>query len=341
MKKSVVVLGLFALFALVAAPAYAVTLTIGEKEANFGDHSNLYGPDGSSQNSTFNGTMMDPRPFGFGVPRIGDENRSIFRVTNIIDIDSANFEFNVAGPTELTGMIYNLELIAVTPLAGGALQLDFGQSTRNPLPGTPAGFGGVLEVYEDATKDFTSDPNAIGRFDSQLPTNPLITPLPIEIPTTAGPWAWVEGTGGARDAFPGTSDGSLWLSAVFVDFVTAGIAGHAPGTVFSETIDLTTGVGSGSAYANILGGSYASLIDDGFFGPFMDLSINFDLSTPKELLGPDGRYLADVAGYDGRGWWQVDSQDPAGFGVVVPEPASLSLLVLGLASVGLRIRRRK
>lgn len=340
MKKLVVVLGVFALVALAAAPASAISLTMGEKEANFADHSNLYGPDGSSENSDFNGSMMDPRPFGFGVPSIGDENRSIFRVNNIIDINSGDYEFTAADSSELTGLFYNLELIAVTPLAGGALQLDFGASSRNPLPGAPAGFGGVLEIYEDTTKDFTSDPNGIGRFDSTLPN---AGPLPIEIPTNGAPWAWVEGTGGARDSFVGSTDGSLWLSAVFVDFVTAGIVGHAPGTVLSETIDLTTGVGSGSAYAYIMGGSFAPQMQTGLFGPYMDVSLGFDVFTPKTSIDGQGLpFLEDVSGYDGRGWWQVDSQDPAGFGVVVPEPASISLIVMGLAGLGLRrIRRRK
>ena len=124
-----------------------------------------------------------------------------------------------------------------------------------------------------------------------------------------------------------------------MDFATAGIVGHTAGTVWSETLDLTTGTGSASGYVHIVGGSYAWAIDSGFYGPYMDLTLGAVLYTPKVTFPGGVLTLNDVANYDGLGYWQIDSEDPASF-MVIPEPATLSLFGLAILGIG-AFRRRK
>ena len=151
-----------------------------------------------------------------------------------------------------------------------------------------------------------------------------------------------------RDSFPSATDGGLWLQAVFVDFATAGIPGHAVGTVFEESLDLTTGVGSASAFGYITGGSAAPSFVKNSYGPFMDVAISMDLRTPRmdlDPLLPDGAAnpdfgkLVDVPNYSGFGYWQVDSTGDAQF-AVIPEPATMGLLGMSLLA-GFGLRRRK
>lgn len=329
MKKCIVfsALALLVAAAFVAPPARALTLSTGEYTAKFSDHSNLYYvPDG--------GGASLPRPLSGVAPTIGDEDRAIFRVTTILDTDTDNPVFQLNPNEELTGVFYDLGLSAIS-----GNTLDFSPLGRNPVPGAgttyPAAFGGVLEIYLDTTPDYTADPGGVGRLDSLLPTPP-----PIATDGAGdGPTYWVEGTGGAsRDSYPKTTDGTLWLQVVFVDFATAGIAGHAPGTVLSETIDFSTGVGSGTAYGYIVGGTAAAAFQRGLYGPYLDIQFGFDVYTPKY----DGTNLIDVPNYSGLGYWQVDSQDPAGFGII-PEPATLSLLAMSIFGLGglSGLRRRK
>jgi len=374
-KRALSVVGALAILAILAAPGMALTLSVGEKEAKFSDWSDLYFDHDANA-----ATPMLPRPLSGLPPTVGDENRSIIQGTTIKDVATNVAEFTLADPTELTGLMYDLMLIAVTPVptvSPLAYQLDFAPLGRNPLPGLLPGTGGVVEIYEDATKDFTSDPGGVGRLDTGvgLPMLAPGVPPPILLPDAApapsppgagpgdaGPRFWTEGQlvgPGVRDSFPGASDGTLWLSGAFVDFAQLGIVGHAPGTVLTETLDLTTGVGKGSGVLHVMGGSVLPVLDIGLWGVTagadgipgtaddvsLDMTINFNISTPRVDAGPDGIFgtaddtLLDVPGYSGLGYWQVDSEDPASFGIV-PEPATLSLLGTGI--IGLfALRRRK
>jgi hypothetical protein len=315
---------------LVAGSAMAISFPQGDFRASIVDRSNLY-------------VAGVPSAFG-ALPAVGDENRSVFSVdainfgsritdpvgvTQIVDL---NPQQSLGGYTNglLSGVFYDIDILpgSAIPPAGPSLVapwiLFFGKGTRytdaatgtgtdglwtDLVPGkltgltatTAGGYGGLLVVYEDPA----------------LNTN---------FASGGGPTAWTEGTIvapdpslTASDAFPTISDVAPFLVCVLAPMPLG--YGVVPGTLSLEVI---TGVAnSGLAFANIIGGWGAGQFDTDVFGLGMDIRLEFE---PIIGSGP----------IDG---WQTASDDPVQFSVI-PEPATLSLLGLGLAGLGL-IRRRK
>jgi hypothetical protein len=372
---------------LAAGPAGAITLEADEYLGKFKDVSDIFIDD----DGTFaTPSVVDPAGLDAIPPGPGDEQRTLTQLTNLFD-SSGSVVFDTSSPTQLTGLLYDLEVAAVGAVPSGTgFILDFVPQGRNPLTtdvdldstgpdgaygtaddpldpvtGAPITFGGVLEIWEEAKAapgyiPYTQDPGGVGRWDSALPASPSV---PHGGPASGeAPYFWTEGASGVghagpagADTFPGATEGTYWLAANFVDLnylVNIGVVGapvvpFAPGTVVREFIDLSTGSGSGFAYGNIVGGAAAPSFLRGLAGPLADISILFDLNTPIADLGADGLpgtaddTIKDTVVYQGLGHWAVDSEDPVVF-AIVPEPASLSLLSIGLLGlVGLRSKKRK
>jgi hypothetical protein len=292
-------------------------------------------------------------------------------------------------------VIYDLKTLAPVQVGGAGSSifvLDFVAAGRNPflgLPGSdvdgdlatlPAPFvtGGVLELYEDYSKDYTPDPGGVGTYDSKLPSavgSPPLVPFTSDGPPPsvagvgaagdAAPLWWVEGAAGhlpgpaGADTFVNLTDGTYFLASTLVDLNYVASIGVSlpptallasvpltPGVVLREVVDFASGTGSGFAFANVVGGAWEGNVTRSGSGPLLDLSLQFNINTVIENLFAAGpplqTWLSDPGTiYAGPGQWTIDSNDPVSFAVTpVPEPGTLSLLGLSLLGlVGLRKKR--
>ena len=286
---------------------------------------------------------LDPQVWG-AVPGIGSENRSVFSIDGInVGQRSNDYEgvrmisdLNPQQPVSynngaLSGMLYDITLLpsssvpgpVPTPAAPWSLELGAGGRYADAVSG-----GGTQGAWTDLVPGFGGLlASTAGGYGGLLV---IYDELPINTDFGAGgtgPWAWTEASIPApdaslsvSDAFPTISDVSPWLVAVLAPEPL--VYGFPAGTVMHEYITGMTN--SGIGFANIIGGSAASQFETDVFGLGLDIRLEWD---PIIGQGP----------IDG---WQLSSDDPIQFSII-PEPATLTLLGLGLAGLGLFRKRRK
>jgi hypothetical protein len=217
-------------------------------------------------------------------------------------------------------------------------------------------YGGILVIYEDPALNtaFAGDGVAPdGAADWREPgdvsgTSPHPGAGVMSVPgvlTNADYFPTISDPAGSNTGVADSGTAEPWLVLVLVDlfdipahgpFAANPFGASADGTYLMESNFVIDGNGDfsfdGVAFANIIGGTAASTFDLGNFSIFSD----------------DGtiRWLADLRlEFEGEGnvttlinGWQVDSDDPAMFGII-PEPTTISLL--GLSLLGLAGARRK
>jgi hypothetical protein len=359
MRKPIV-LAIVAMLAMsaIAPPAKALLLEGGAFEAHFRDGSALYVPTVGAAAVPRAPLDIDPVADGVGVgpwadtgPQVGDEQRTLFNVDQIIYQSGSTDELAGANAGILTGMMYDLDIKLVTQtvdaIGDTTLTLYFGAMGRNPvalLPDSPAGAGGVIEVwYDPNTPEAGPTSNESTRTDLETLFDPNGTPGSPGTPGGLAPFLWVEGGGpGGRDGYPsinsiaGTPDDSvLWLQGVF-----APLGALQDGTpilaIETITFSATSQVVSGNfqlTYIDIVGGAAAGAFEKDGFGPGRDLSIFATLKLPgaPEYAGTPQDF----------GDWAVRSDDPIEGAFLIPEPATMSLLGLSLLGlVGVRLRKK-
>jgi len=333
MKKLLVVAAVFGALTLWAASAQAQIPPI------IGPNWSAHFTDASSDYVNEDGTWVPRAPLGTSpagfaptTVAIGDENRTIFNVDTFLTQGTSYASLG----SKLQGLVYDLQLGAIigNP-SSGTVTLEYTALGRNPVTdpkGTaPAGSGGVIELYSQATGTTIETVAGNGaqaweqNADASVP-NHLLT--------------------GAADAYPDINDpasaSSLYLQGVFCP--TGVIAEDANDDnaayvgdpiLLKESIDLDTDTGTSFvAYIHITGGYAQSQFDTNVFGPGEDISL-----SQTYVLPGNGNY-ADSPAQAGN--WAISSSDPVKAAPSpVPEPATMTLFGLGLAGLFTRIRRKK
>ncbi len=251
-------------------------------------------------------------------PAGGDELRAVVSLTGLHTPPTAGVPYwTPSASAEVTGLMYNLELFNVGGLgldSSGLPQtgtiLYYRPLGRNPLvvaddnfgPGGVADignvaaplFGGVLELYDDSSPD-------------------------LGVLTATDPNNWVGGAG-ASDSFVNATDGTPWLSGVFLELNAMGTP--APLTAVYQMQFLTATKASGFGFINIFDGSQKDSVDPWAFGPYVDATFATTIN-----LTPVGAATL----------WQATSFDPIEIDII-PEPTIMVLF--GASILGGLIRRR-
>jgi hypothetical protein len=353
MRKFIGLAMVVAFMGVAAGPALALhALPADDLEIDFNDWSSFF----------HNGVAIGGNVPGAAVPEEGDELRALYRAGQIHGLETGEVISAADEGEELTGLLYDL-VVGVTPVDIPVLGLDAG----DPMISVAAGVARIGLVPGPRYSDSTI-PGSGGRIDVWLDTTltgsqPLGTNSPgggsvYQDPDGGndGPSEWVAAGGvgntfPTHDDFPGASDldtdgvspdpgASMWLSAVLVPMpvgipLSAGFTNVFPGAVYVITVDLINNVGSAFGFADVIyNNTGAQILDDAFSSGIPGFA-GGDISI-QSILSFSNAQTRSLNG------WDALSDDPILMSTFVPEPASMSLLLVGLVgSAGAWYRRRR
>jgi hypothetical protein len=336
MRKFIGLVAVIAFLWVAAVPAQALTLPNATQTVS----AKLY-----DQTSFFDsGTPRKPANVGDDLVAVGDEVRAVFDVTQFDGLTTGAIYSNVTlpagGPADLTeelaGLLYDMEVktillggVSVTDLTLGVDSGEFeillkagGRLTGSPTSGV-TNSGGRLDLWDDPT---------LNNLDVRTGFN-------LSDPSSWGESA-APAAADAHDDFPFVTDDTnayRWLAGQFVPLKD--VLAYLGVITDAEIIFRITG-------SLTLGGLFS---DDTRGAGFMDVTVNktgvviADDTYGLPGSGADVQISTGLNRGTAKNNWEAGSDDPVLFVTEkVPEPASMSLLLVGLVgSAGAYWRRRR